>query len=79
MSYKIKGKVEIAPMPIEQVTYINELVERDTPIAPRTKKWEYNGEERISYYCTMCNESLSAGDKFCSECGQRIDTENIAL
>ena len=77
-NYKIEGKVSVE-VSIEQATYLNELVERDIPLAKRAEEYEYEGKKGTLYYCPSCDKNIGEHDVFCKSCGQRIDVENIAF
>ena len=66
-------------MTLEKANYYNLLEKRDQAIPPIGNKGVYNGEERMYYECPMCGEYLFERDEFCRACGQRLDTENMAL
>ena len=76
--YKIEGKVN-TEMSLEQATYLNMLVERDTPMPMRMEEFESEGKKWESYRCPSCDKRISKDDVFCKSCGQRIDVENIAF
>ena len=67
-------------MTLEEANKINELLKRDELVAPILEEWEYEGEKKRRYRCPSCNASYySTVPHFCSECGQRLDTENVAF
>ena len=66
-------------MTIDEAKRVQNLLERDNAkpfIRVKTKI----GENDYQYdKCPVCDEPLVMGANFCMVCGQRIDTENIAL
>lgn len=73
----IDGKVNVT-LSIEEVNYYNELEERDEAKAVVKKEYKTISHDP-SYLCPACKTITIEGDKFCRECGQRIDRSNIAL
>jgi len=67
---RIEGKIT-TEMSVADAARINALLERDEP-----KQVVKKGE---SLYCPVCGGYIGKSDKFCDNCGQRIDQENIAL
>lgn len=76
----ITGTMNIQ-MTLEKANYLNVLEARDHALPMEVVKYEWEGEEREYYRCPVCREALIGieTNKFCSKCGQRIDTENTAL
>jgi NAD-dependent SIR2 family protein deacetylase len=68
------GRVE-AYMTMEEAVNINDLLERDKPKAVIQLK----GAMEDYFKCPKCKELVYKKSKFCSACGQRLDTENFAL
>lgn len=75
---KIRGALDVE-LTIEEVTYLNALIERDKEKAVVRKDWEIDDSTYTDYKCPVCNTNTRSGDNFCSKCGQRIDRDNIAL
>ena len=76
---KIRGALDVE-LTVEEVTLINTLIERDTPKAVVKSDWESSeGKTYTSYKCPECDNSIAKSDKFCDQCGQRLDRDNIAL
>lgn len=71
---QIKGSVDVR-LSLDDVNKINELIERDTAKAITQQKIGKTTIER----CPYCGKMLFGKANFCGECGQRIDTDNIAL
>lgn len=76
----ITGTMNI-PMTLEKANYLNALEARDEARPMVEVKYDWNGEERSYYKCPVCGDALISIStcKFCSKCGQRIDTENIEI
>ena len=55
-----------------EIAHINGLLDRDEPMSAKQNDKSY-------MECPKCGHSVTSYNKFCSECGQRIDTQNIAL
>lgn len=76
---KIRGVFDVE-LTVEEVTLINELIERDKPKALTQSEWEAStGTIYTDYKCSVCSHKVSNGDTFCDKCGQRLDWENIEL
>ena len=75
---KIKTAVTI-DLFTDELEHINKLIDRDTEKQMIDEPWEYEGEPRHRYKCPVCRKSVSLEDNYCSTCGQKLDTENIAL
>ena len=70
---KIKGSVDIS-MTFEEIVELNELIDRDT-----AKPMIQTDDESFAK-CPTCGRYILIGSTtFCTDCGQRIDTENYAL
>lgn len=51
---------------------------RDIPKRPRVVKM--NGIPKYTYYCWQCGHSVRYDEnKYCSECGQKVDWQNTWL
>lgn len=61
----------------EEFVKLQELWKRDEPVAMKETSWMFKGEKQVGYLCPKCEGFLGEGDKFCCECGQRIDNENV--
>lgn len=75
---KIKGSMTIT-LTAEEVVGINELLEKDMP-KPLVEHEFKDGTTTTK--CPRCGRFISAVGgawKYCPDCGQAIDTENIAL
>ena len=76
----IKGKMNIE-LTLEDANYINELIERDKAKPCVENRLEALGT--VLYECPVCETSLAisgaSGIRFCRYCGQKCDTDNIAL
>lgn len=70
----IKGKMSIE-LTIEDVNYINSLIERDTPKPMK----EYKGEGWSTPLCPRCEKVINTNMEYCWWCGQHIDLENYEL
>ena len=68
---KVRGVIE-TELTVEEVTTINALIERDTAMAVIKT-------DMGNYKCPACKSYVSSNKVFCTECGQRIDWDNIAL
>lgn len=73
----ITGTMNV-PMTLEKANYYNTLEARDTAMPMEEHEYEYCNEKKKYYKCPVCGGYLH-GEKFCGTCGQRIDTENVAL
>lgn len=71
---QIRGSVDVR-LSLDDVNKINELIERDTAKAIVQKKIG----QTILECCPYCGKMQFSRVNFCSECGQRIDADNIAL
>ena len=61
--------------------YIKMLKERDKPMPMKQYFWQteqFKDDPPIDL-CGACGETLGIIEKFCGECGQRIDRENYQL
>ena len=74
----ITGTMNV-PMTLEKANYYNLLEKRDQAMPPIGNTGYINGEARTYYECPICGEYLFERDEFCRTCGQRLDTENMAL
>lgn len=74
----ITGTMNV-PMTLEKANYYNALEKRDEAMPLEVNVFEYEGKEHKTYKCPMCGEYIYNGELFCKTCGQRLDTENIAL
>ena len=63
---KIKAKMTV-DMTAEEVTYVNELIERDTAIEGVPHE-DYSNLNK----CPLCGETFGGYDRFCSRCGHRL-------
>lgn len=55
--------------------YITELAERNEPMAV-IERFNFNTSDYwTEFHCPKCNKVVSIGDKFCSECGQKLGLE----
>lgn len=73
---KINGKL-VVNLTIDDVNYINTLLERDNPKAMR--KYETSEGTHILDMCSVCGAVLGKTDNYCNKCGQRVDHENYAF
>ena len=74
---KISGVIDVR-LSTEEVAELNELIERNT--AKPLVLHEYSVPNiSPSHLCPNCGSVLLTAYKFCSDCGQRLDSENIAL
>lgn len=64
-------KMETVLLSRQRICYLVNLVHRDQAMPVRQKE-DY-------YTCTACGGTVSMQHKFCSHCGQRVDTGVIAL
>ena len=72
MLKKINETMQVR-MTLEEANHINALLDRDKAKAiVRDDKYDLT-------YCPSCNGVVFGDNTFCSKCGQRLDTENIAL
>lgn len=74
----IRGEVEVT-LSTDEIVAINELIQRDKP-KPLVEH-EFN-DGTTSTKCPCCGRFISTvgGDwNYCPDCGQHIDTENIAF
>ena len=74
----MKGKVDLT-MSVTEVVHINDLIERDTAMPIKKSVWEYDGKKYTDFKCSKCDNTVKATDGFCNVCGQRLDTETIAV
>ena len=74
----IDGTMSVT-LTLAKVNYYNELEARDTEMPLIEGKYMKDGEEGKYYTCPVCGEYIWTHDVFCRSCGQRIDTENVAL
>ena len=68
-----------AEMTWQEAAQIEALKARDKARPIVEGKYELNGVVHKYYECPVCGEYVYAGYEFCRTCGQRLDTENIAL
>lgn len=67
-------------MTLDEANLVNELLKRNEAEAPRLGEWEYEGETKKKYICPNCGHAyFTTVPSFCMECGQRLDTENVAF
>lgn len=70
---KMRNKINVFKLDFE---YTKDLVIRDKALKPINTEDEY-------YVCPVCNSHISDyydyKDKFCSECGQRLDWKGLGL
>lgn len=78
MYKKISGTATVT-LSFENIALLNELVEKNEPLPVTEHKFEYEGEQYTTLGCPRCKKIVSKGDGYCRRCGQRVDTENIAL
>ena len=71
--------VDMPRMRVDAVNRLNELIQRDNAMAIVKKSHDVMGH--TWYECPVCGKTIynTEGDNFCRICGQRLDTENIAL
>ena len=55
------------------------LRDRNEPKPIRKSDWDYEGKKYTDFKCPQCDSIVKATDGFCHVCGQRLDTETIAL
>lgn len=70
---KLKGETTIK-LTVEEFNELNKLIDRNEPKAVVKQYEDYD-----LYYCPICGHVVLNGDNFCRECGQRVDSENIAF
>lgn len=75
---KLNPKISI-DLSVEEINEINELRERDTAKALVRKSYKFKDKDEYYEACPICGSIVSGTKKFCTECGQRLDAENIAL
>lgn len=82
MTYKHLEKLnpfaEMPRMRLSEVNAINDLIERNNAIAVVRVENKYHQRGYIDH-CPVCNQVLLEEQTFCTDCGQRLDRENIAF
>lgn len=77
---KINPKM-VVEMTLEDANYINELIERDK--AKPCVENRLKTLDTVIYECPVCETPLgidkASGIRFCRYCGQKCDTDCIAL
>lgn len=68
-----------AEMTWQEAAQIEALKARNEAMPVIESTYTFEGTEHKYYKCPVCGEYLYPEDVFCRTCGQRIDTENIAL
>ena len=71
---RIKGMTEIK-ISVDDINHLNELIDRDEPKPIVIKTYSDSTFE----CCPKCGICVGKNYKFCSNCGQRLDTETEAL
>lgn len=72
---KIRGAITVELF-IEEATYLNKLIDRDTPKPVRHAGKDFFDEDK--YDCPVCGNFVHE-ELFCRHCGQRLDTTNVEL
>ena len=72
--------VEFPKMRVDEVNKLNELIERNVALPVAERKYQIDPTDK-KYECPVCGRGIVniEDDNFCRKCGQRLDTENIAL
>lgn len=70
------GKVNVT-MTVDELAKVKELARRDK--ARPFVREKFTTKEGHIDRCPVCGEAIGKKIVFCSKCGQRIDTENIAF
>lgn len=73
---KINPTIEI-PMTVDEINEYRAMLDKAEPKPIVAYTFTEGGTEY--YKCPVCGGSVYKGHKFCSTCGQAIDTEVIAL
>lgn len=73
---RIKAITEIK-VSVDDINHLNTLIDRDEPKSPVVKRYLADGGEYT--VCPICARLISDNYHFCSQCGQRIDRENVAI
>ena len=73
---RIKAITEIK-VSVDDINHLNALIDRDEPKPPVVKRYSADGGEYT--VCPVCARLVSDNYHFCSQCGQRIDRENVAI
>lgn len=72
---KIKGAITVELF-LEEAEHINKLIDRDTAKPVKDGGTDAFGDPR--YECPACGNFVH-DELFCRNCGQRLDTTNVAL
>lgn len=73
------GKVNVT-MSTDEAIRIKNLLNRDEERAVIKVNGTYENGKPFSFFrCPVCESVILDGAKFCSKCGQKVDTENYAF
>ena len=78
----ITGTMNV-PMTLEKANYLNALEARDIAMPIKLYRYSCKRDDGSEFtptpLCPVCEKVICGEVNFCSNCGQRLDRENIEL